>query len=65
MNYYSNSKPKESFTLTFLGFCRNFQNTCFLEHFETGASMCVKRKHLENYIRGKSQIISLRLFSGT
>ena len=61
MSYYSSFNLK-SFTLTFLGIYRNFQNTCFPEHLEAEASACVKKQNFENYMLGKSQISSLRHF---
>ena len=62
MSYYSILKHEKSFTLTFLGFCQNFQNTCLPRHLEGEASVYVKGQNFENYIIGKSQQSSLPLF---
>ena len=53
MSLYSVLKHEKSSTLTFLGFCQNFQNTCFPEHLEAETSVYVKRQNFENYILGK------------
>ena len=53
MSYYSILKHEKSFTLTFLVFCQNFQNTCFPRHLG---------QNFENYIIGKAQLSSLPLF---
>ena len=53
MSLYSVLKHEKSSTLCFLGFCQNFQNTCFPEHLEAESSVYVKRQNFENYILGK------------
>ena len=52
----------DTFTLTFLRFCWDFQNTCFPKHLEAEASVYFKKQNFENYILGKLQISCLRLF---